>query len=229
MVGPSPAVGTMPALAGSPSDEAICRRVVSGETALFEVLMRRHNQRVYRAVRSLVRNEAEIEDVMQQAYLAAYAHLRQFSGAASFATWLVRIAVNEALGRLRRASRFVSVATDADAAGLPAATEPDPEDRMASREMVRLLEAAVDELPETYRTVFMLREVVSMSTTETAEALSLSEDVVKTRLSRAKAIIRRQLYRAAGHQAPEAFVFLAPRCNRVVAAVLEQIGASISR
>ena len=208
------------------SDEEICQRVAAGETALFEVLMRRNDRRVYRAVRALLRDEVEVEDVMQQAYVASYAHLGQFTGAARFSTWLVRIAVNEALGRLRHASRFVA-ADSAIAMDEPTRTsgssEPDPEERMASREVARLLEAAVDELHENYRAVFMLREVEGMSTAETAEVLSVSEDVVKTRLSRAKAMVRRQLYRRAGRQASETFAFPASRCDRIVTVVLGRI------
>jgi RNA polymerase sigma-70 factor (ECF subfamily) len=225
-----PAAGLPPGSSASApsSDEEICRRVAAGETALFEVLMRRHDQRVYRAVRALLRNEAEVEDVMQHAYVAAYAHLGEFSGEAKFSTWLVRIAINEALRRLRRASLFVGIERAASAdehARAAGPAEPDPEERLASREVARMLEAAVDELHENYRTVFMLREVEGMTTAETAEALSVSEDVVKTRLSRAKAMVRRQLYRLAGREAPEMFAFQAPRCDRVVTAVLSRIEA----
>lgn len=215
--------------AGPPSDEEIALRVREGETALFEVLMRRHNQRVYRAVRSLLQDEAEVEDVMQQAYVLAFTHLAQFEGNSRFSTWLIRIAVNEALQRLRHRGRLVALSGGGDGAreedmDLLERGEADPERRAFGRELARLLERTLDELPDIYRTVFMLREVEKLSTAETAEALSVSEDVVKTRLHRAKALVRERMDAGLDGQLEEAFSFQAPRCDRVVAAVLARIG-----
>src|SRR4051812_27110223 len=152
---------------GGSSDEEIVRRVRAGEVALFEVLMRRHNRRVYRAARAVLRNEAEVEDVMQQAYLAAFAHLSDFAGSARFSTWLLRITVNEALGRRRRAERMAVVAFNAEEdARMDENPQrvPDPERRAASRELATLVEAIVDGLPEMYRAVFLLREVEDLTT-----------------------------------------------------------------
>ncbi|MCY1019653.1 RNA polymerase sigma factor [Pyxidicoccus sp. MSG2] len=216
--------------AGPPSDEEVALRVRQGETALFEVLMRRHNQRVYRAVRSLLQDEAEVEDAMQQAYVQAFTHLAQFEGGSRFSTWLIRIAVNEALQRLRHRGRRVVLGGGGDGIQegdmkLLERNEPDPERRAFGRELARLLELTLDELPDIHRTVFMLREIEKLSTAETAEVLSVSEDVVKTRLHRAKALVRERMEARLDGQLEEAFTFQAPRCDRVVAAVLARIGA----
>ncbi len=212
----------------APSDEEVVRRVLDGETPLFELLMRRHNPRVYRAIRAILRDEAEVEDAMQQAYLHAYAGLRAFEGASSVSTWLVRIAVNEALGRIRRRARIVSVED------LPEEMEDDvvtprredPEERAQAREAVRILEKAIDRLPVPYRTVIVLRDVDQLTTEEAAEALGISEDAVKVRLHRARLALRDRVAAELGRGAAEAFPFLAPRCDRVVAAVMAAIRAS---
>jgi len=209
------------------SDDEVVARVIDGQTALYELLMRRHNERIYRAARAIVRDEAEAEDVMQQAYVNAYAHLRQFDRRASFATWLTRIAVNEALARARRKGRYVSMDLEHDApAGATGPTDtmtPDPETQAYAGELRKLLEAAVDALPDGAREVFMLREVQGLSTTETADALGIREDAVKTRLSRAKVALRRDLLDRVGSASPTAFTFGQSRCDRVVAAVFARI------
>jgi RNA polymerase sigma-70 factor (ECF subfamily) len=207
------------------SDEAVVRRVCAGEVELFEVLVRRHDARVYRTARSILRNEAEAEDAMQSAWLHAYQHLGEFQGAAAFSTWLVRIAANEALGRLRRRARLVAIEDgEAEEESTMTPTRRDgPEDRAAAREAVRLLERAVDELPAPYRSVFVLREVEQLSTRETAQALDLGEEAVKVRLHRAKGMLRKALGEEVDRAAPEAFQFLAPRCNRMVERVMEAV------
>ena len=161
------------------------------------------------------------EDVMQQAYVNAYAHLRQFDGRARFSTWLTRIAVNEALGRLRRRRQFEPF--DEEHARVEPFTTASPERQAFSGELRALLEWAIDELPDGSREAFVLRDVEGMSTADTAAALDVSEDVVKTRLSRARATLRRKLLERTGAAAPEAFHFHRPRCDRVVAAVLAAI------
>lgn len=208
------------------SDEQVVVEVLRGHTALFEVLMRRHNERIYRAARAIVRDEREAEDVMQQAYVNAYAHLRQFDGRARFSTWLTRIAVHEALRRVRRRPTLASLDSPGHSTvecPMPAAPSPDPERQAFSRELRALLESAIDALPDGSREVFMLRQVEGMSTGDVAETLDVTEDVVKTRLSRARAALRRDLLQRAGIASPEAFRFLRPRCDRVVAAVLARI------
>ena len=208
------------------SDEQIVAQVVGGHTALFEVLMRRHNERIYRAARAIVRDDREAEDVMQQAYVNAYAHLRQFDHRAKFSTWLTRIAINEALARVRRQARYESFDEEATGAGETIMTrqQVDPEHQAIARELGALIEKAVDALADGNREVFMLREIEGLSTAETAECLGVSEDVVKTRLSRARAALRADLFQRAGVAAANAFRFERPRCDRVVAAVMERIG-----
>ena len=208
------------------SDEQIVAQVRDGQTALFEVLMRRHNEQVYRAARAIVRDEAEAEDVMQEAYVNAYAHLRQFDGRAKFSTWLTRIAVNEAISRLRRRGRYESFDEDASNhvnAVFPMRSTPDPEKTTFSHELRGILEDAVDALPDGQREVFMLRQVEGLSTAETADCLGVSEDVVKTRLLRARAAMREHLFERVGATAAASFAFQRPRCDRVVAAVLARI------
>lgn len=212
----------------APSDEEIARRVVGGETELFELIMRRHNTLVYRAVRGFLHDEAEVEDVMQQAYIAAWRHLGAFAGNARFSTWLVRIAVNEALMRLRRTRRLALVEDEVTAIEeTPMGRErpTNPEDLAANRELARILERAVDELPDLYRAVFVLREVQGLSTEDTAEALAVSIDVVKTRLRRARISLQTTLQESMRGQVSALYAFEAPRCDRVVAGVMSVIGS----
>ena len=206
------------------SDEEIVTRVVDGQTALYEVLMRRHNERVYRAARSIVRDEDEAEDVMQQAYVNAYVNLRQFDRRAKFSTWLTKIAINEALGRARKRGRYDAVDfTEEENQAVERQPSNNPEHEAFAGELRTLLEASIDELPDGLREVFMLREVDGLNTAETADCLGVSEDVVKTRLSRSRAALRNQLAERAGILAPDAFRFQQPRCDRVVAAVFARI------
>lgn len=207
------------------SDEALVERILAGEIALFELIMRRNNPRIYRAIRSLIRDEADVEDCMQAAYLAAFSKLRDFKRQSKFSTWLTQIAINEALGKLRRAGRHptVSLTVVEEPAMSPLPDLPSPETNASRRELANLIERAVDALPDLYRATFMLREIEGMDTAETAEALGVSEDVVKTRLSRAKAALREQLEQLAGSAAPDAFGFHATRCDRVVANVMAKL------
>jgi RNA polymerase sigma-70 factor, ECF subfamily len=208
------------------SDEQVVAQVLDGQTALFEILMRRHNERVYRAARAIVRDESEAEDVMQQAYVNAYAHLRQFDGRSSLATWLTRIAVNEAISRARRRGRHQPLdenETALSAVVLPMSSMVNPEKEAFSRELSVILEKAVDALPDGAREVFMLRQVEGLSTADTAASLGVSEDVVKTRLSRARTALRRDLFDRMGATAGSSFTFQRPRCDRVVTAVLARL------
>jgi RNA polymerase sigma-70 factor (ECF subfamily) len=198
-------------------------RVRAGETHLFEVLMRRHNQRVYRAARAILRDEGEAEDVMQDAYVRAYAHLHEFEGRARFSTWLTRIAVHEALARSRRGRRFQALDdTEAESMPTPRST---PEQQASDHEVGALLETAIDSLSEDFRAVFVLRAVEEMSVAETAECLGIPEDTVKTRLFRARARLQEALLQAFEPSIPRAYEFHLSRCDRVVAAVLARIGA----
>jgi RNA polymerase sigma-70 factor (ECF subfamily) len=207
------------------SDEEVVDLVLAGRTALFELLMRRHNERLYRAARAILKDDREAEDVMQQAYVNAFTHLRQFNGQARFATWLTRIAVNEALARARRRGKYAAFDENAgDVETLMSCNPaPSPERQAFTGELRELLEWAIDSLPDGAREVFVLREVEGLSTAEAAASLDVSEDVVKARLSRARASLRRSLYQRTGATAPEAFRFYRPRCDEVVSAVLDRI------
>ena len=211
-------------------DSEIVRRVRAGEKALFELLMRRHNQRIYRAARSVLKDEADVEDVMQQAYINAFTHLHQFEDRAQFSTWLTRIALNEAFARRQKQQSRESTAThldDESGALMETIRSPhaDPERQAYAQELREVLEHAIDELPEGYRTVFMLRDVEGLSTSETGAGLGLGDEAVKTRLHRARAMIRRSVSGRIGTAAAGAFQFHAPRCDRVVAAVMERIAS----
>jgi RNA polymerase sigma-70 factor, ECF subfamily len=206
------------------SDEQVVTRVLAGETALFEVLMRRYNERLYRAARAILRDESEAEDVMQQAYVNAYTHLRQFDGRSTFSTWLTRIAVHEALARARRRGRYMTLDPENPSSiAFPSLDAPDPERLAFARELGTLLESAIDRLPDGMREVFVLRQLEGMRTDEVAETLGVSEAVVKTRLSRARGALRRDLSEQAGLAASNTFRFLRPRCDRIVSAVLARI------
>ena len=198
------------------SDESIVQRVLSGERELYEVLVRRHNQRLYRAARAILRSDNECEDVMQEAYVQAFAHLSQFRAEARFSTWLTRIAVHEALARRRRNQRQQ-----------PETEEPvvsiTPEQEAGSRELVKLLERAIDALPDNFREVLMLRTVEDMSVADTAAVLDVPEDTVKTRLFRARNQLREAIADSALARSTEAYEFQAPRCNRIAAAVMQRI------
>ena len=210
------------------SDEEVVRRVLEGEGALFEILMRRYNQRLYRVARFILREDAEAEDVMQDAYVRAYQHLDQFAGRARFSTWLTRIAIHEALARANRGRRFEGLDENgepAEDAGSFSSGVRDPEQEMVASETRAMLEAAILCLPAAYRTVLMLRDIEELNTAETAQALDLSEENVKVRLHRARALLRRELYARAGAGRGQAFSFMADRCDRVVQAVFGRLEA----
>jgi len=210
-------------------DEEVVSRVLAGETALFEILMRRYNQRLYRVSRIILRSDAEAEDVMQDAYVRAYTHLSQFAGKAAFSTWLTRIAIHEALARKRRSGRYEeldAMPNNVDSTPLLKSSEPTPEDRTARAETRQLLQEAIEHLPEAYRTVVVLREVEEMSVAETADSLGVTEAVVKTRLHRAHAMMRKELYVRAKGRAADLYQFHAVRCDRVVKNVFARIAAS---
>ena len=207
--------------------------MLGGDVALFEVLMRRYNQRLYRAARAITRDDAEAEDVLQETYVRAFSALAQFEGRAKWATWITRIAVNEALARVRRRGRFVErdvadIMEDGsmDERGMSdTAPLPGPAQEAEVRELAAFVERAVDELPDSYRTVFVLREVEELSTAETAECLDVSEELVKVRLHRARTELRRMLDERFGAATREVFDFHASRCDRIVALVMARIAS----
>jgi RNA polymerase sigma-70 factor (ECF subfamily) len=213
------------------TDQEVVDRVRSGDTALYEIIMRRYNQRLYRVTYAILRDSAEAEDVIQDAYVRAYQHLDQFAGYAPFSTWLTRIAVHEALRRLqlrKRNQQFDDIEHDEESfmsiseTTVPD-TSPDPEQRASNAELGQLLEQAVLDLPEQYRTVIMLRDVEELSTAETAAALELTEQNVKVRLHRGRAMMRDRLFARVGASGKNAFPFMGVRCDRVVSGVFARL------
>ena len=202
------------------TDEEIVERILGGETALFELLMRRYNQRLYRVTRAIVRDEGEAEDVTQDTYVRAFEHLDQFAGRARFSTWLTRIAVHEASARLRRRGRQSDLE---EIMPTLASASAGPEQRAADHELGQAIEAAVDALPEVYGSVFMLREVEGLSTAETAACLDINAETVKTRLHRARALLRNHINARIGGAVRETFQFAGARCDLTVAAVMARI------
>lgn len=209
------------------SDEELFTRVRAGETALFEAIMRRHNQRLFRVARGIVKDDAEAEDVVQQAYLSALTSHAVFRGDARLSTWLARIVIREALARLEKQRRhtggmtLVSEASDEEEISAAAT----PEDRAAAGELGKILEQSIDALPDLYRTVFVLREVEEMSTAEAATHLGLTEEAVRVRLHRARSLLRNSIDDQLGEAARNVFSFAGERCDRVVARVMARASA----
>jgi RNA polymerase sigma-70 factor, ECF subfamily len=230
---PSPAEAVPPA-SPAPTDAELAARACRGDDLAFELIMRRHNRRLFRLARSLLRDDAEAEDVLQETYVRAYARLGDLADGQALAAWLARIAANEALGRLRAAARVVSLEDhrtrgrggegEGDLADDLASDQPDPERLAASGELRRLLEAAVDALPEEFRAVFVLREVEGLSTAEAAACLALRPETVKTRLHRARRLLQEALGGRLLALSPSLFEFDGGRCDRVVARVFRRLG-----
>ncbi len=216
------------------ADVELAQRALSGDGQAFLSIMQAHNQRLYRIARGVVRNDSEAEDVVQEAYVLAYAHLGSFRGGSSLGTWLSRIVINEALGRLRRGRRKAemlgSIGSGQDATiiqfPVPAGVD-DPERTMAQRQILHLVERATDNLPDIYRTVFVARVIEGLSMEETADLLGLRPETVKTRLHRARHLVRKQLHEQIGPVLLDAFPFAGRRCARLTAAVMQRLGLSI--
>jgi RNA polymerase sigma-70 factor, ECF subfamily len=213
-------------------DVELLERVRAGDAVAFELIMRRYNRRLFRLARSIVRNAAEAEDVVQETYLRAYARCHEFRGPHGFSAWLTRIAANEALGRLRSRSRVISLdgylsgaGGDADVRRIETMASPqlDPERLTGNGELRRLLEAAIDALPDDFRVVFVLRAVEGLSVAETAESLSIRPETVKTRFHRARRLVQETLGARFESLLPATFGFAGARCDRVVAAVLVRV------
>jgi RNA polymerase sigma-70 factor (ECF subfamily) len=213
---------------GTLSDDDVIERVQAGETAWFEILMRRYNQRLFRAARAIVRDDAEAEDVVQDAYVRAYQHLSTFAGRAAFSTWLTKIAIHEAFARVRDRRRMRPMQEPMDespehGAPLQPAPAESPEQAVAERQLARLVELAIDELPDGFREVFVLRAVQEMSLAETAACLEIPEATVKTRLFRARALLQKKLAARTDAVVPQAYAFAFERCDRIVDSVLRRI------
>jgi RNA polymerase sigma-70 factor (ECF subfamily) len=213
-------------------DEAeLVRRAQAGEPGAFRVIMQRANQRLFRVARSIVRDDAEAEDVVQEAYARAFAALGTFRGDASIMTWLTRITLNEARGRLRRQRPMVGLdqleiaqVGGAQVIRFPASSGSDSPEADAARTQIReLIERAVDDLPEAFRVVFVMRDVQECDIEETAACLALNPETVKTRLHRARRLLRRALTEKLATAITGAFPFLGQRCARITDAVLRRL------
>lgn len=215
------------------SDTELILAIRAGDMTAMEALMRRHNRVLYRTARAILRDDAEAEDAVQEAYLQAYRALESFRGESQFSTWLVRIAANAALMRRRRIARAAPVVPIDAAGGEPAeraggemSEQAGPERLAYGGEVRRLLEARIDALPDAYREVFMLRAVEELSGEETAAALGISEPAVRTRFFRARSLLRESLAREVDLALGEVFSFDGARCDRIVHNVLATIAAA---
>lgn len=210
-------------------DPELAQRIAAGDQNAFELLMRRHNQMLYRTARSILKDDAEAEDAVQEAYLLAYRAIGGFRGDAKLSTWLVRIVANEAIARFRRRRRSAEVIqldgvaepdTDTTEMNVNESSTEQPERAASRAQMRKLLEARIDELPDAFRTVFVLRAIEELSVEETAAALDIPEATVRTRFFRAKSLLREALSKEIDLAHGDAFAFAGARCDRIVANVL---------
>jgi RNA polymerase sigma-70 factor (ECF subfamily) len=222
-----------PKVAVLSEDAELVRRALARDGTAFRAIMTQNNRRLYRIARSILRDDSEAEDAVQEAYVTALAHLEAFRGDASLATWLSRITMNEALGRLRRKRKTVDLETfkgqrtEAEIIQFPhTVTSHDPERTMAQREILQLVERATDNLPEIFRIVFVTRVIEGMSVEETADLLGLKAKTVKTRLHRARRLVREQLDKQIGPVLMDAFPFAGRRCERMTSAIMQRLGLS---
>jgi len=218
------------ALSAATSDPELAQRAAAGDTPAFEAIMRRHNQLLFRTARSILKSDEETEDALQEAYLQAWRAIGSFRADARLSTWLVRIVINQALGRLRRRSAQViplETAMESNDPDTRQALEDDPDrgpERTAMRtEMRRLIESRIDRLPDAFRVVFMLRAIEEMSVEEVAAALEMPEATVRTRFFRARGLLREGLSRDVDVALDDAFAFAGERCDRIVAGVLTRL------
>jgi RNA polymerase sigma-70 factor, ECF subfamily len=212
-------------------DAELASLAARSDTGAFEILMRRYNQLLFRTARSILKSDEETQDAIQEAYLSAWRALPTFRSDAKLSTWLVRIVINEALGRVRRRAGSNVVSLDMAAGGqlsdpeesMEAQQHEEPDQMVARAEIRRLMEARIDALPEAFRTVFVLRAVQEQSVEEVAEALNIPEATVRTRFFRARSLLRESLSRDMDFALQDAFSFLGPRCDSIVANVLARI------
>jgi RNA polymerase sigma-70 factor (ECF subfamily) len=218
---------------GKPDDAELVARTARGDQAAFEALMRRYNGKLFRVARAILKDDSEAEDALQEAYLQAYRRIGEFRGDAQLATWLTRIVVNQALMQLRKQKRdrvvvpfrapSGSSGTDQEIEDVADQQTESPSNAVLRAEVRRMLERCIDELPVAFRTVFVMREVEDMTVQETAACLSIPEATVRTRLFRARAMLRRSLERDVDTATADIFGFAGARCDRIVAAVLARL------
>jgi RNA polymerase sigma-70 factor, ECF subfamily len=215
-----------PEIIAASSDLELAQGAMARDGAAFRTIVKTHNQRLYRIARGVVRNDAEAEDIVQEAYVRAFTHLESFRGDASLGTWLSRIVINEALGRLRKRRRTVAMPENpqAEIIQFPLNPSDDPERTMAQRQILQMVERATDSLPDVYRMVFVARVIEGLSIEETSELLGVRPQTVKTRLHRARALLRKALDDQIGPVLLDAFPFAGRRCERLTAAVMKRLG-----
>ena len=228
-------ISTLPADAHEAlPDAALAARVAARDAGAFETLMRRHNRRLFRVARAILKSDPDAEDALQEAYLAAYRAIGGFRGDSALATWLTRIVINEAYARLRKAGRAaiipLSEAPEMSADSDDALRDPGeaPDTAAMRAELRRLLERHIDALPEQFRTAFVLREVEELSVDEAAEALDVPAATIRTRAHRARALLRAALAREIDVATLDAFGFAGERCDRIVRSVLARAAQSTS-
>ena len=219
------------AVPAAPEDAELVRRALARDGGAFRAIMQKHNRRLYRIARGILRNNADAEDAVQDAYVSAFTNLGSYRGESTLATWLCRIVMNEALGRLRRKRTTVDIAaleparSEAEIIQFPLSTpNDDPERTMAQRQILQLVEQATDNMPEAFRLVFVTRVIEGMSVEETSELLGIKPETVKTRLHRARRLVRDQLHKQIGPVLMDAFPFAGRRCERVTEAVMKRLG-----
>ncbi|WP_179301008.1 MULTISPECIES: RNA polymerase sigma factor [unclassified Mesorhizobium] len=215
--------GVAEALSG---DMLLVQRALARDAGAFRTIIKTYNQQLYRIARGILRNDAEAEDVVQEAYVHAFANLATFRGDSSLATWLSRIVINEALGRLRKRRRTVAMPENPEAQIIrfPLNPSDDPERTMAQRQILALVERATDSLPDIYRMVFVARVIEGLSMEETADLLGVRPETVKTRLHRARSLLRKALDDEIGPVLLDAFPFAGRRCERLTKAVMGRLG-----
>jgi RNA polymerase sigma-70 factor, ECF subfamily len=211
------------------SELGIARRIAGGDREQFATLIRQYNRRLYRLARATLRDDAEAEDALQDAYLSAYHGIRDFRGDAAISTWLSRLVLNECLGRIRRGNRrskVVPLVSSNDEVGRVAEEPARRPERIVARAQMRgILEQKLDELPETFRVVFVLRSVEELSVEETAEVLGIPAATVRTRYFRARGLLREALAQEIDLAERDLFEFGGSRCDRICARVLERLEA----
>ncbi len=208
-------------------ESEVIKRILGGEKEFYEILVRRNNQKLYRVIRSYVKDEAEVEDLMQDSYVKAFTKLHQFKLESSFSTWLVRIGINESLARLREKGKLYDLNGQSDDLKsdlifeIPDDKQLNPQDKMIRKESKQILENAIDQLDIKYRTVYIMKEVEEMSLKDIAFALDLTETNVKVRLHRSKEMLKEKLYEISNEK--EVFEFGFGRCDRITEGVMQRI------
>jgi RNA polymerase sigma factor (sigma-70 family) len=215
-------------------DSTLVERIGAGDHPAFEALMRKYNGKLFRIARAILKDDSDAEDVLQDAYLEAYRHMDDFRGGSALGTWLTRIVINQALMRVRKERRRSSIVPFRNTqphesenleAQVPDQTSESPSASVIRAETRKILERRIDELPVSFRTVFIMREVEEMSVEETAECLSISPATVRTRLFRARALLREALARDMDSATGDVFAFAGARCDRIVATVLARLNS----